>query len=476
MHYCQKGHQSSLETLPLTTPESSDKRICVTRLRKGGPTVLTISAFDTNKDRGFISMNYLSENGEGSPQTSPVRIGFTETKKKPKKKLKSQTPLSILPDTKVSSTTDSQPMPKQVSVEKMKIKDSADPKQRQKKDHLSPSPAAKIPKTVTIKPSGNDDLADASTKGSKSSPATKSSVIKGANSAVVLDSNKKKRKSPRGQTCDKDRKKPRSVSTSPAVPTSVTPKRIPTTMNKLAETDIVPMKVPESSSHGDRNEKPAFVSSPTQDKNRAMKTQHAVPRKLPGADVMVTPERRRKGKTSSSSSTLPPSNETKTSMDYTKSPTSNIGTSEADTTEPRPTRVTVSPECTKAKKEEDVVKPPRTDSVRNITKYFKKPKERINSADRNGSEKAQKVLKRKHVSKTILMDSGNKRSTRGSSAKKRPLHECEYRFIKITDNQNLCSRINLNLTSKMLCTYRRRCISTLQFTRKGDECRTFTTI
>ncbi len=469
MHYCQKGHQSSLETLPLTTPESSDKRICVTRLRKGGPTVLTISAFDTNKDRGFISMNYLSENGEGSPQTSPLRIGFTETKKKPKKKLKSQTTLSILSDTKVSSTTDSQPMLKQVSVEKMKIKNSSDPKQRQKKDHVSPSPAAKIPKTVTIKPSGNDDLADASTKGSKSLPETQSSVIKGTNSAVVLDPNKKKRKSPRGQTYDKDRKKLRSVSTFPVVPTSVTPKRIPTTVNNRAETDIVPMKVPESSPHGDRNEKPTFVSSPTQDKNRTIKTQHAVPRKLPGADVMVTPERKRKGKTSSNPLTLPPSNEAKTSMDYTKSSTSNIGTSEVDTTEPRPTRVAVSPECTKAEEEEEaVVKPPRTDSVRNIAKYFKKPKEGMTSADINGSEKEQKALKRKHVSKIILVDAGNKRSTRGSSAKKRPLHECEYRFIKIMDNHNLCSRINLNLPCKLLCTYRRRCISTLQFTRKGN--------
>lgn len=118
IHYCQKGNQSTLAPLDLSNvgsnvtavcsnSDSAERKICVSRLKKkcsnksgghgttdgGYASILSMSSYDTNKDRGSISIYNLSEEMECTSSTSsssslgsPLRFGFTEPRKKVKKK------------------------------------------------------------------------------------------------------------------------------------------------------------------------------------------------------------------------------------------------------------------------------------------------------------------------------------------------------------------------------------------------------
>lgn len=84
--------------------------MCVTRVKSTASTVLSISSYDSNKNRGTITMRFLSENAEGGSLGSSTRIGFTEPAKKKRQKIRpsitsNKSTVAALPTDKIVAHT-----------------------------------------------------------------------------------------------------------------------------------------------------------------------------------------------------------------------------------------------------------------------------------------------------------------------------------------------------------------------------------
>lgn len=77
MHYSQTGSQPKLNPLAFTCVEQSERKICITRLQSK-KSVIALASYEENKNRGTITMKYLSEKNEGSSIGPSVRTGYTE--------------------------------------------------------------------------------------------------------------------------------------------------------------------------------------------------------------------------------------------------------------------------------------------------------------------------------------------------------------------------------------------------------------
>lgn len=77
MHYSQTGSQPKLNPLAFTCTEQSERKICITRLQSK-KSVIALATYEENKNRGTITMKYLSEKNEGSSIGPSVRTGYTE--------------------------------------------------------------------------------------------------------------------------------------------------------------------------------------------------------------------------------------------------------------------------------------------------------------------------------------------------------------------------------------------------------------
>lgn len=77
MHYSQTGSQPKLNPLAFTCAEQSERKICITRLQTK-KSVIALATYEENKNRGTITMKYLSEKNEGSSIGPSVRTGYTE--------------------------------------------------------------------------------------------------------------------------------------------------------------------------------------------------------------------------------------------------------------------------------------------------------------------------------------------------------------------------------------------------------------
>ena len=77
MHYSQTGSQPTLNPLSFTCAEQSERKICITRLQNK-KSVIALAIYEENKNRGTITMKYLSEKNEGSSIGPSVRTGYTE--------------------------------------------------------------------------------------------------------------------------------------------------------------------------------------------------------------------------------------------------------------------------------------------------------------------------------------------------------------------------------------------------------------